>query len=59
MNKLSIFVLGVIPGILLGTIYGLYDKNWLSSLTYMIVLILFILFNEFVLQKDTGVKNGK
>ena len=54
MNRITIFALGIIPGIFWGTLYGLYDKSWIPSLMYMIGIILFILIIEFALSKETA-----
>jgi len=52
MNKIICFSLGIIPGVFWGTFFGLYDKTWIPSLMYMIVICLFILLIESESKKE-------
>lgn len=57
MNKISIFLLGVIPGVFWGTLYGLYDKTWIPSLMYMSSLLLILTILEFANGRNQNEKN--
>jgi len=46
MNKITWFILGIIPGVFWGTLNGLYDKTWIPSLAYMIAILLFVVIIE-------------